>query len=123
MKPQDLRLGNWVYVKTNGNYEQINNLHDNFGTFVEGIKLTEELIEASGFIETKPRSKEYFKDNETQFRRMLRIKKHPVHDGFMIIGKEFILCTLQYVHELQNLYYLLTGFELDIKLVKKNPTK
>lgn len=110
MKPEDLRLGNWVYVRTNGNYEQVIKIHDNFGNWVDGIELTVDLIKNSGFIETKDGSGEYFKDR--QFERMLRIKKHPMHDGFMIIGKEYILCTLKYVHELQNLYYVLTGSEL-----------
>ncbi len=116
MKPTELRLGNWIYVRTNGDYEKVNNIHDNFGGFVDGIELTKELIKQSGFLETKPNSEEYFKDDETQFRKMLRIKKHPVNDGFMIIGKDFILCTLKYLHELQNLYYLLTGVELDIEI-------
>ena len=79
---------------------------------VDGIPLSEKWLKELGFEETSENSKIYFMDDFTNFRNIIRIKKHPTLEGFMFVARDFILCTLVYVHQLQNLYYDLSANEL-----------
>lgn len=119
----ELRLGNWVTWK--GTPAQV--VPQDFGdhTFhvIEPIPLTPEILEAAGF-------KEYSGKHFDGWAHYGEYKGNsPFEDGFvatlviddrnrprteiqeLIIGRQ-----LQYLHQLQNLYFALTGQELEIKL-------
>lgn len=119
MKLNDIRVGNFWIMK-NGIIRSFK-LKDFNSPFLEQslddksilpIKLSENWLLELGFEETAEGSKTYFMDDFSNFRNIIRIKKHPTLNGFMFVARDFILCTLEHVHELQNLYYALTTNEL-----------
>lgn len=119
MKATELRLGN-LFINSQGGIQEVTTAHleyllnDSFEPNNEGmnpIPLTEEWLLKFGFDKTKDRRKyvgyigEYFfyKENETW-----RIE---------LGGRdETILIEIKYVHQLQNLYFAMTGDEPTIKL-------
>jgi len=123
MKANELRIGNWVIVNEECQIEAI--IHDvvdvstRFETYVldavKPIPLTEEWLERFGF------NDDGFKQYEfTNWG--IKVKKDPhaisetnwiVFHGFMNQFSELV--SLKHVHQLQNLFYCLSGEELTIK--------
>ncbi len=114
MKATELRIGNWVYPSVGDvSAEQVTEIksHDTIYCATERmqlIPLTEEWLERFGF-ENMPDSKTFTKnafiyDLETE---------SLYHDDESLVHSESI--TLHYVHQLQNLYFALTGEELIVK--------
>lgn len=123
MKTNELRIGNWVTLHgdecrvmmiggdlTTYHYEVV----FNDGTLVETrsvseddsiqpIPLTEEWLEKFGF-----RDAGRFGFSKGR----VLIYKRADKFGF---GKSSLQCNFEYVHQLQNLYFALTGDELEIK--------
>jgi hypothetical protein len=106
MKANELRVGNWI-IGCNGKYFQI--FEDgmeilmgarNYGDF-DPIPLTPEILEKAGF---EKGLNGYFFRGGVEY----NLKRH------MLEG--FGYCEILYVHQLQNLYYALTGEELNIEL-------
>ena len=109
MKPNELRIGNYVnWINTQEPHslyliEEIRelNYHDCFVP----IPLTEEWLLKFGFINDK----------------VLEFYRNDFTDSTIIIDYNFICLLgyshvkLKYVHQLQNLYFALTGEELQIK--------
>ncbi len=119
MKPQDLRIGNYIQdFEDKPYYFQIESIENNNGDYwvtyrdgsiscivdaLEPIPLTEEWLLKFGF------EKIQFHIPDKYDNGKLRIKKD--ERGFWIIAcYNFILITS--VHQLQNLYFALTGEEL-----------
>lgn len=114
MKPNELRIGNYVNVP-HGNIQIDHFIKDGChftdgcgGTFasLHPIHLTEEWLEKFGF-------KNFEKDG-------FRLKwDEPMEEYSFIIksmqGCEVDCAGVRYVHQLQNLYFALTGKELEIK--------
>lgn len=137
IQANELRVGNWVkhekehysldpdlyyneYVKvtslTDGDY-----LHWECGSPFGGrcvsgqmykntdpIPLTPEILEKSGFIHEVHDDTSYYKNSELWF-------CHIGEDWHLANGAQTFK-PFQHLHQLQNLYYALTGKELDIKL-------
>ncbi|HJH64754.1 MAG TPA: hypothetical protein OIM59_09030 [Bacteroides mediterraneensis] len=130
---KELRLGNWVYkVDSNGNKTQkkVFSIQENYvslekqrgnpcyKTLVEPIQLTEDILVNSGFEYVKNRY--YALDLKNNLAigfidgRVLMFLIDGEGDlGFKVMRSTRII---SYVHELQNLYYDLTGNELNIIL-------
>lgn len=110
LRSNELRIGNWV--KDENQYYQIKGEHldeDNFPTIQTWeIPLTEEWLLKFGFV-SNPYEDRYEKGllhiecNKTRGVLEFWIEKLPVS------------LTLKFVHQLQNLYFALTGEELTIK--------
>ena len=121
MKNTELRIGNWVEikdqeVKTYAQIEGVGNLQHVAGQLypieeLEPIPLTEEWLERFGF---------NFDVNSGLYKK----------SGFEVevfnIGVEFYLgeygswfLFVEHVHQLQNLYFALTGEELELKEVEQ----
>ena len=102
MKANELRIGNWVLNK-NGRHIQIN--RDMFGIvlILKSIPLTPEVLEKCGF-ESNPYQDRYeLKDLHFEYcgvRNIIWSEKYP---------------HIQYLHQLQNLHFALTGEELIYK--------
>lgn len=134
MKPQDLRIGNWVVLDWTGDKHSLNEEVQilNFQVLKEfetgdrqysGILLTEEWLEKFGLI------KKYLKNpfeeggydlKEDGNRWYSWVDKGTFNLEIQTNGEiwfEIYSCYrhIQYVHELQNLYFSLTGKELTIK--------
>lgn len=121
MKETEIRIGNYFYHKSFGNY-QFKKSH--FGVrlnFSEPIPITEEWLLKFGFVIGASREKVMF-SNEN-FIKTINIFGGEDNDwGVQLIDKykdkteSFVLQDgIQYIHELQNIYFALTGYELEIK--------
>lgn len=99
--------GNTIQVKEFSVFEQIE--HE---SFYEGIPLSPELMEACGFEK---------RDHEVLFLRInVLINSGLWYNGCDMYIHQFgsagIIVPCEYVHQLQNLFWCLTGHELEIKL-------
>lgn len=136
MKANELRIGNWV--KFEGNFYQINSINDNDTTvelgdgywhlpgryhirYIKPIKLTEQwLINANMKLVDKFSNQRYLRLKKHKFdiskitfshvERLVRLESG--YKGTILIPH------IKYVHQLQNLYFALTGKEL--KLTDRN---
>jgi len=89
IKPNELRLGNWVKWDNADNYFQIESVNENSGDEIDPIPLTPKILNNLGYgTETfKVYAKHWF-------------------------GKDYKeLC--RYVHQLQNVHFIATGVELN----------
>lgn len=133
IQANELRIGNWILTET-GNPKQVHSIiGDRFNidsldgkdygfplTEMNGIPLTPEILEkAGGCYQDKGNGFKIFrfdKDDE----EILSIQA--THNGFDAVKNtdEYYwtgLCgSINYLHQLQNLYFTLTGTELEINL-------
>jgi hypothetical protein len=126
MEAKELRIGNYLFY--NGDIKEVSSLHDDntlrfkdgnssIGCFstklllIKPIPLTEEWLLKFGL-------------NETQFGMTvlsnnlwgILIEKSDVNDSWNVSARdEYIISVIDYVHQLQNLYFALTNQELEIK--------
>lgn len=135
MKANELRIGNFVRNNMNGEILiAIDILCDGINTgkyeglnyaFIEPIPLTEEWLLKLGFREIKRRTHEF----EEIFYGKSIIKDSPDHLEMLVVAMPFNHCHVgeflieddylmnihvNYVHQLQNLYFALTNEELTI---------
>ena len=75
---------------------------------VQPIELTEEILLKCGFV------KDEFDNWENETR--LGLYKPEEFDGYLSVWGESTVGECNYLHQLQNLYYALTGQELEINL-------
>lgn len=130
LQPTELRIGNWV-ITPDGKLEQVTRLDGSIHTksgfynpaLCKGIPLTPDILEKLGF------EKELLEKNnpEEGYYYFLRLSDDKYCDLSFISGDKngFLEVCLfpysdqfrfQYLHQLQNLYYALTGKELEITL-------
>ena len=123
MKPNELRIGNWI-TKPDGREDRVGEIYydsvwitnegcDYGYNIIKPVKLTEEWLEMFGF--------EYWENPSTkQWQRpgCWLILEINLDNNKFIWEQHDILnkyVELDYVHQLQNLYFALTGNELEIK--------
>jgi hypothetical protein len=122
MKANELRIGNWVYIPQTKTNEQIGVIEENGRFLTKGYKTSYSSIECSRPI---PLTEEW----------LLRFGFEDDRDNLMVLRKDvfefffdkkdicgvnlyekwdgnFLCGDIQYVHQLQNLYFALTGEEL-----------
>lgn len=142
MKVNELRLGNWVKVndpifgvntykvatiRDNGNITLSDNLSCSVNN-IEPIELTEEVLTKIGFDKKRQLiSYLFYLDYEIDKDNIILVKYiiYPKAPSLLkIIASqggnyecfEFIKRSIKYLHELQNVYYCLTGQELKVEL-------
>lgn len=123
MKANELRIGNWVYSAIDSKQPikvppimiaQLSKNEDKEHN-IKPIPITEDWLLRFGFELNNIRVKFWTEDRYPQWSlKVLKIKKNNVGD-FMLDGFGFFL-HIKYIHQLQNLYFALTGEEL--KLLK-----
>lgn len=110
MKASELRINNWI--KDGNDFEQITIDHlsclNSGRCEFDPIPLTEEWLLKFGFecLDSRRYQKKY--------RRNYSIDGFMTSESFMV-GLGSALTKLEYVHQLQNLYFALTGEELVVK--------
>lgn len=109
MELKELRIGNWVKGSF-GNYLQVD--ADSFMRMhVNGednpIPLTEEILLKAGFEKRQDTMWTIYNKSWISLYKMMGGKYYEVEDTYT---------SLKYVHSLQNLYFALTGEELEIDL-------
>ena len=132
MKTNELRIGNFVF--TDGELSKILGIyHDgristtkyeggDLVNFIDPIPLTEEWLLRHKFEKSKTfqgwDSMKIINDAGGFFHLVYRM-----YDGrwdFLMIGSSVIMAEIIYVHQLQNLYFALTGNELEEKEYENN---
>lgn len=124
MKASELRIGNLVYsnnypvtvcaIDEDGEITTTSNYEGTLNGDITPIPLTEEWLLKFGFEQSEEHEPfTIFRDLvDTTYKIALYIWEHNGHYSPMITGCN---CELYYVHQLQNLYFALTGEELTIK--------
>jgi hypothetical protein len=120
IKASELRIGNWVTTDAGRTgiidgyaIQQIDEAGDVFDSGFRPIPLTPEILEKCGF--------EYRENNYNKFYRKaieqasLKIMVHSERFYFSPFEMNYET-ELKYLHQLQNLYFALTGNELEINL-------
>lgn len=111
MKATELRIGNWVQTKQTEKQFQVTTSTFEVLSVVESqykpIPLTEEWLVKFGFDKLHGN---WF-DNEGM------IELYEKDNGYVMLEDSYYHCSqdLLYVHQLQNLYFALTGEELELK--------
>ena len=116
MKAQELRIGNFVYLSDKGKVWEILDGHEidecDDNPFSQPIPITEEWLSKFGF------EKEPCPHNETMYYwipNIFSLEKSIEHDSSIVFSHDWGEVEIKYVHELQNLYWVLFGEELTIK--------
>ncbi len=126
MNAKELRIGNWILLETQVTLpswhrvmpKDIYDISEGLITLqsLSPIPLTPEILEKAGFVrpsEIRDASWDAYILNGLM---ALVIKRY---DGWMVMnydGSFFSSVILKYLHQLQNLYFALTGTELEITL-------
>lgn len=117
MKPNELRIGNYIIDSHNGNIGQVTSgkVIDNLLDILKPIPLTEQWLLDFGF-------EKYYETVECGINEELEGFKlgdldimQDVYGNWFMCGMEFNVNRFKHVHQLQNLYFALTGEELAIK--------
>jgi hypothetical protein len=122
IKRNELRIGNYVMDNVSGEWMIVDEIGENVGAIVinrdkyplpEGwnmgyIPLTPEILERCGFEQNSPVYGDYYNNGD------IFIFKEK--DGFMLFDEGSIGNPFNYLHQLQNLFFALTGEELEINL-------
>ena len=123
MRVAELRIGNWVYNSTTKNkmqvypmmIPQLYTIEKENGSLgdsnIKPIPLTEEILLKCGFVKDDF-SKTYVRYSIGNFNIIHDTDK----DIFICDGIKYTLVCVEYLHQLQNLYYVLTGEELEVSL-------
>jgi hypothetical protein len=106
MKTNELRIGNWVFNKAHGR-KQIKEVYGDCSVY-DPIPLTEEWLLKFGFREQPLDEITIYRFNGLTLNANAKTHYSATYKGGFI---KFVL----YVHQLQNLYFVLTGNELEIK--------
>ena len=133
MNANELRLGNWVLDSEGRQPTQVmpSDFSITICTYLEPIPLTEEWLEKFGYINEygefrksmpNPFDRYY---SRTKFTSLIQFEDDSDFGAMIIEEKSlkykedsnssFAPVKIQYVHQLQNLYFALTGEELTIK--------
>jgi len=120
MKANELRIGNLVYLNDKQKVWEILDGHEideiNENKTVEPINLIEEWLLKFGFI----KNQNVFWISISSIKAEIHIEQYS-KEFVTIVRSDFselILCPVKYVHQLQNLYFALTGKELEVKDAK-----
>jgi hypothetical protein len=144
MEAKELRIGNWVQpieplADAFNGYRQVTTVYENRGTveyhyplaWFEPIPLTEELLLKCGFVKDNiggywielPSLKQQFKTltiawcNDSPDHKWYAFFRDGKRDDDR--NNDAVVCLMRnmnYLHQLQNLYFTLTGQELNIEL-------
>jgi hypothetical protein len=129
MKASELRIGN--YIKLMYNYEDfetlqvtlvdISDIEKKNGDF-EPIPLTEEWLYKFGFVDIDKRDHDYntYTDSNHDYYLQSDVRrkdgKYTILDNSFDDLRDFTMVDISYVHQLQNMYFALTGEELTIAI-------
>jgi len=118
----ELRIGNWVSYGDNKFkkvdfgvlieiHQQSLATHNDYGIRIQPIPLTSEILEKCGFIKNDIDVYSTIEINDFEIQENENVFRFSVNDGEYNLGKE-----IKFVHQLQNLYFALTGEELNIDI-------
>ncbi len=124
MEAKQLRIGNWVYSQEIGENVQISSINDEYVTFkdyvtwdypnydeINPIPLTEEILLKCGFVL-------FDKNYDSQDFNVYKLGDFTYNTSHNVfwLHNNYSFTQPKHLHQLQNLYYSLTGEELKIEL-------
>jgi hypothetical protein len=126
IQPNELMLGNWVRYGSNilkvvgiklypvGGAAEITTQHHINGNsdYYDPIPITPEILEKAGF-------EKYLDESNWLLGEDFCLHYYMATGGYCFKYKDYKSITIQYLHQLQNLYYVLKGTELNINLSDK----
>jgi len=123
MEAKDFRIGNLIYKSIKSGKgrtiidkigcQDLVRIHENIGSFnYEPIGLTEEFLEKNGFEYDQDTNRFDLLFSLTNYDFCFSIDTHDNEFFYFINGRRLFIVS---VHQLQNLFYSLTGEELPIK--------
>lgn len=113
----ELRRGNWVKWDNADMFYQIESINENTGSEEDPILLTPEILEKAGFVFNEKNG--YFERFHIDKDTRMNLKYRELKGGYSMVNyilKSLICTDIYFVHQLQNLYFALTGKELPIEL-------
>ena len=122
MELKELRIGNWVMGHHKPFRWGLKHFHllkqSNLDEIIkEPIALTEEILLKCGFRDNEGRIVRHFHVKYVYYSVVSSDVPFSFKIGFSD-GKEFFITNVEYLHQLQNIYFSLTGVELKVKLWK-----
>lgn len=125
MKANELRIGNWVKRKSQPDGFQIDSqsfhICERHPKWYTPIPLTEEWLIKFGFVNNSEITSIHDKSFTVKYEAPIHYKVEKHFGGqfrvFNVDTKNEVIIknNIKYVHQLQNLYFVLTGEELEIK--------
>jgi len=117
MNARELRIGNLVYPDSTGDIVEITADDFQDTSFLEPIQLTEEWLVKFGFEKIDHIGGYSFWS--TKRKKNSRHSGITIYSSYTTIGNNSMVKHCEHVHQLQNLYFALTGEEVKFKDVKK----
>lgn len=119
MKASELRIGNLTIIDSENENKRIHSVVWNDlgfeNTFLDPIQLTEEWLFKFGFEIEKANYRVYDIEARGKFFSVnKRINKDSFEISFYTYYEDVVFENFLYVHQLQNLYFALTGQELEV---------
>jgi len=114
IKLSELRIGNWYEYDgepTQWSFDDLRNLEFETSYIGEPIPLTPDWLDRAGF-------EEFDDDGGYELKSDMAIQLHYAYlsdDGYDFIFDTQFIVRIKFVHQLQNLYFALTGKELTFK--------
>ena len=129
MNPKELRIGNLVKCDgrifeiycTDKEYPYLNTEEFGVGVVewddIEGVPMTEDILLKVGFVK---HDRGYISGvHNTLFSGLMKLKfDHMLQSFVFSVGEYSDITRVQYLHQLQNLYFALTGEELNTEGIK-----
>lgn len=122
IKANELRIGNWVKVEND--FERVDNILED-GAYCYLSKEAESVFQPYSFINPIPLTEEWLlkmgfdeidiEENKNNV-RVFHLNGIYCNTLYGVYYYTHLLKQIQYVHQLQNLYFALTGEELEVKL-------
>lgn len=122
IKANELRVGNWVIdpvdgrMKTTNIYQIGKHQIDDTNTNYLPIPLTPEILEKAGFVKYQYGGNNQFEGYKVRWSKDSIYGFLTSDNIFALLGFERRHQNIKYLHQLQNLYFALTGEELEINL-------
>ena len=123
--PSDLKIGNWLNYSTEEgilptkiDWQDLAHLSEkpkDFNKYYSGIEITPEILVKCGFVKDEDEDK-YILTFIKGVEYIYKMENKCFYEYRFAFGEDFNLREIEYLHELQNLFYCLTGKELKIEL-------
>lgn len=136
MKKNEIRIGNVVYDFLNQSYDVIISINDNDTVdflyesnndinFVDGVKINSDIIKTLGLTQDNPTEEFYVKTyNDPLDKNYIKMTMFFSNNQWtlcVIFGEvsSTVIKNIEYVHQIQNAFFMVTGEELDINNLLK----